>query len=315
MAAFETTGFKFKPSACVPFRDKEVLDRVRNIGRDDIEKHPNPDYQIRVVPDAEYAAIRISDMLSRILQAREENRNAVLLTGNPNPQYIQLARFINKLKIDCSHLYVFGVDEWADEDGNTCPESWPQSFQRALKSYFYRRIDESLRPPESHFTCPSTRTVNDYGKMIEDLGGADVCYSGPGWSGHIAFIDPDTPEFDAPLEEWKKMGARIVTLHPLTIAQNSLHSSFGFSGDIARVPPKAATIGPAEVLAARHHVDSHTLAIGGTGVSWQRLISRLICHGPVTPAVPSSILQTVRTDVYITESVARPVDPVWEGGY
>jgi len=24
--------------------------------------------------------------------------------------------------------------------------------------------------------------------MITDLGGADICYSGPGWTGHLAFI-------------------------------------------------------------------------------------------------------------------------------
>ncbi|GAJ16275.1 unnamed protein product, partial [marine sediment metagenome] len=58
---------------------------------------------------------------------------------------------------------------------------------------------------------------------IEDLGGADACYSGPGWTGHLAFIEPDAPEFEGSLEEWKKMGPRIVTLSPFTIAQNSLH--------------------------------------------------------------------------------------------
>jgi len=31
--------------------------------------------------------------------------------------------------------------------------------------------------------------------MIEDAGGADICYSGPGWTGHVAFVDPDAPEF------------------------------------------------------------------------------------------------------------------------
>ena len=37
--------------------------------------------------------------------------------------------------------------------------------------------------------------------MIEDLGGADVCFGALGWSGHIAFIDPGSPEFYA--KPWK----------------------------------------------------------------------------------------------------------------
>ena len=44
-------------------------------------------------------------------------------------------------------------------------------------------------------------------------------------------------------------GARLVELHPMTIMQNALHS---FGGDWSWVPPKAATIGPREVLGARH---------------------------------------------------------------
>lgn len=38
------------------------------------------------------------------------------------------------------------------------------------------------------------------------------------------------PEFAGSLDQWKQMSARIVTLNPFTIAQNSLHGSFGMSG-------------------------------------------------------------------------------------
>ena len=47
------------------------------------------------------------------------------------------------------------------------------------------------------------------------------------------------------------VGPRICTLSPFTLAQNSLHGSFGMSGDISAVPPKAATIGPAGQQEAR----------------------------------------------------------------
>ena len=42
-------------------------------------------------------------------------------------------------------------------------------------------------------------------------------------------------------------------------------------------------------------------------MSWQRFIARLVAHGPVTPEVPGSILQTLRTDYTLMGSVADDV--------
>ena len=44
---------------------------------------------------------------------------------------------------------------------------------------------------------PNNANIADYGKMLADLGGADCCYSGPGWTGHLAFIEPDAPALAA----------------------------------------------------------------------------------------------------------------------
>ena len=34
------------------FRDREVLERVRNLTREEITQHSNPDFKIKIVPDA-----------------------------------------------------------------------------------------------------------------------------------------------------------------------------------------------------------------------------------------------------------------------
>ena len=299
----------------VPFRDRTVLEQVRKIRRADIEKHPNPEFRIRVVPDDEVEFILVADMFGRIKQAADAGERVVLILPNPVPAYRKVARLINQLRVDCRRLHCLAMDEYADEAGVTAPESWRPSFMCAMKDNFYRRIDPELRPPEDHFVGPTHRNIRDYGRMIADLGGADACYSGPGWTGHLAFIEPDAPEFDAPLEEWKQLGPRLVTLSPFTIAQNSLHGSFGMSGDLAAVPPRAATIGPAEVIAAKYRMDLNALTVGGTATSWQRLVTRLAAHGPVTPKVPTSIHQLLRTDFYISETIARDIEPDWEKGY
>jgi glucosamine-6-phosphate deaminase len=307
--------FEFNPSQWVPFRDKEAIEKARNITREEIEKHSNPDFKIRVVPDGDIEFIWVTDMFTRIKKSSENGEKLVMILPNPCPVYRHVARLINACQIDCSHLHVFAMDEYADEDGNIAPENWEYGFTHAMLKYFYYEIDEKLRPPKRQIIGFTNKNLPGYGQMIQDHGGADICYSGPGWTGHLAFIEPDAPEFRASPEEWKKMGPRICTLSPFTIAQNSLHGSFGKSGDLAAVPPKAATIGPAEVIGAKNRIDFHAITVHGTSTSWQRMISRLVLHGPVTPLVPESILQTMHTDVYVSETIAQNIEPDWGKGY
>ena len=308
--------FRFEPSKWVPFRDTEVLERIRKIKREDITKHPNPDFRIQVFPDGEIEFMWLTDMFHRIKTASDEGRRLVMILPQPYRGYRKLARLINMFRVDCRNLYTFNMDEYADQDGNIAPEEWPLGFTYSLKQNLYCRIDEDLRPPEEQMIGFTNETIKDYGKRIADLGGADICYSGPGWTGHLAFIEPDAPEFQAEsLDAWKQMGPRICTLSPFTLAQNSMHGSFGKSGDIAAVPPRAATIGPAEVIGSKMRIDQHALTVHGTTTSWQRLMTRLVLHGPVTPLVPESILQTLRTDVWVSETAAQDIEPDWDKGY
>lgn len=308
-------SFVFQPSPHVPFRDVDVIARCRAIKREDLERHGNPDLKIRVVKDADVAFMNVTDMVARIQHARQGGHRLVMILPNPVPAQRHVARLINALKINCSHVHVFAMDEYADQDGNIAPETWPFGFGYAMRHNFFLEINQSLRMPDEQFHVFTNRNINDYGKMITDLGGADICYSGPGWTGHLAFVEPDAPEFDAPLEEWMKIGPRICTLSPFTLAQNSLHGSFGMSGDLSAVPPKAATIGPAQVVEAKHRIDTHAITVHGTMTSWQRLMTRLCLHGPVTPKLPGSIHQLLKTDVLISETAAMDIEPNWEKGY
>jgi len=309
------SGFEYSPSKWVPFRDKAVLEKVRKIKREDIAKHPNPDFNIQVVPDVDVEWIFVADMFHRIKTASDEGRPVVLILPNPCHSYQRVAYLINKFRVNCEKLHVFIMDEYADEDGNVAPPDWPLGFMHSTLMFLYEKIDADLRPPREQIVGPTNGNVAHYGEMIADMGGANACYSGPGWTGHLAFIEPDAPEFEANIEEWKAMGPRIVTLSPFTIAQNSLHGFFGMSGDLAAVPPKAFTIGPAEVIASKYRMDMSAITTAGTDVSWQRLVTRLIVHGPVSPRVPTSIHQLLRTDMYISETNAQDIEPKWDRGY
>src|SRR3954468_1602489 len=198
--------FTFAPASFIPFRDTKVINRVRAITREHITRHRNPDFRITVHPDADIEFLWITDMFHRIKTAMDAGRKLVVITPNPWPRYVRLARLLNQFKVYCRRLYTFNMDEYANEDGRIAPESWEFGFGHAFKKYFWSSLNPKFRPAEKNVRIFTDRNINDYGKMLADLGGADICYSGPGWTGHLAFIEPDAPEFAGSLEEWKKMG-------------------------------------------------------------------------------------------------------------
>ncbi len=300
-------GFDYGLSRFIDFRDEAECERVRKISRADITRHANPDFRMRVVaePDEFYRAFA-DDLVGRIRDARDEGRHFVaILPVGPMPQYELAARLINVERLSLGHVHTFNMDEYANENGVTAPVTWAGSFQRAMLERFFALIDPELRPPESQIHFPTMDAIGDYSARLEDLGGADACYGGIGWCGHIAFWESHLGhEFAGDLGAYKRAGARLVELHPMTIMQNALHS---FGGDWSWVPPKANTIGPREILGARHRSFWLDGDLGG-GVSWQRFIARLVAHGPVSEFVPGSILQTARTDYTLLGGVADDVE-------
>lgn len=297
----------FEPADFVPFKDREVCERLRKISGADLEKHPNPDFRIKVMLNPH--PVLIGRLFTLIKESDDLDKKCTLILGNPEPDtYLPLAELINYHKVSCRNVNIFAMDEWADQDGRIAPETYEAGFAHSMLKYLVYAIDGELRMPLKNVYYPTNKNITSYSKMITDIGegGADLCSSSPGWTGHLAFIDP-VDEFIKPtIEEYLHQEARIIKLHPLTIAQNSLHGVFGMSGNIAAVPPMAATIGPVDVLNARERIEVHALQTNGTYSSWQRMTSRLVLHGPVTPLVPSSILQLMKTQVYVSLSLAAP---------
>jgi 6-phosphogluconolactonase/glucosamine-6-phosphate isomerase/deaminase len=304
-------GFNFRMAKWMPFQDQQECRRVAAIKREDIARHPNPDFKITVLDDGEFPFRLVADIFRRIKKAGDEGKRLVLILPQPETLYRRVAYLLNQCKVNCSHLYTFNMDEYADEEGNIAPETWPNSFLYNMKKNFYAKLEPRLRPPEEQVQGPTNGNFKDYGKMIEDLGGADVCYGGIGWSGHIAYIEPGSEAYAAEsLEEWKKLGPRIVELTPFSILQNCLGPWFGQSGDWSSVPPQGATIGPAQIVGARLRSSWNGFRVGQSTVSWQRFTVRLAAHGPVTPLVPASIIQTCPTELYLSETLAADITPL-----
>lgn len=299
--------FDFLPAGWLPSNDPEMLERVRNIKREDMEYTNENGYSVKVVLSP-YTIMAI-DIFKRILESDINDTPLTMICPNQDPEtYTAVAAMINKYNVSCRNVNAFAMDEWADEDGNVAPITYGAGLGYSFVNHFYGKIREDLRPPMEQWHYFTNDNIYDYSKIIEEVGGggADVCYTATGWPGHTAFVDPGTEEFKADsMEEFLKMGSRLVTETPLTIAENSLFSPMGASGDVWAVPPRAATIGPKDVANARERMEFHAITFPG-GDTWQRMISRIELYGPISKECPASILRLGKGTCYVSEGIAKP---------
>ena len=296
-----------------PFKNQAEIDRVRKITFEDIVamngKHPtNPNMEVEIRRNDEFEIVMIADMVKRIMDSDRLDQKCVMIMCNPNPTYRKVAYLLHELNVNCRNVKFYMMDEWADEDGNVAPLTYKAGFGYAFQKYMVDNIMD-LGFKEENFIYHSNETTPIYSKMLEDDGEADIVYSGPGWPGHLAFIDPVEDWFKPTMEEYLEQGAKVASLHPLTIAQNSLHGGFGCSGDISKVPPKGAMMGPRDAIKAKNVLDMHGITTAGSHVTWQRLTSRLCLFGEPAQEVPASVLQLRQnpTHVIISENLAATI--------
>jgi glucosamine-6-phosphate deaminase len=165
---------------------------------------------------------------------------------------------------------------------------------------FYGRLDPALAPPEAARVFPDPHEPAALGELIDKLGGVDVCFGGVGITGHLAFNDPPEPGEVADVESFAARPARVVHLSRETRLINAVTAA---RGNIDRIPEFAVTVGMKEIL------ESRKVRIFMNRV-WQCAIVRKLLHGPVTAAVPASLLQR-HADAHVTatEAVTLPPQP------
>ena len=303
---FGKDDFKFKCADFYPFKNTADIARVRKIGYNEIAamngKHPtSKSMSVNIIKNDQFEMIMLTDMLRRIIDSDRLDQKVVMIMCNPNPTYRKLAYMLRELKVNCRNVKFYMMDEWADEDGNIAPLTYKAGFGYAFQEYMLKNIKD-LGFQEKNFIYHSKENTPVFSKMLEDDGEADSVYSGPGWPGHLAFIDPVEDWYKPTMEEYLQQGAKVASLHPLTIAQNSLHGGFGRSGDISKVPPKGAMMGPRDAMKAKFVLDMHGITTAGSDVTWQRLTSRLCIFGKPSQEVPASILQLRETPTHIVIS-------------
>ena len=303
--------FDFEVPDWFPVKDPLVLERCRNIRREDMEVTNENGYTVRVVPHPESAIA--AELFDYIWRSDVEDKKTVIVFPNSwRNVYTSAAEMCNQFGVSARNIHAFCMDEWADEEGNVCPIEWDQSLGGHFLREFYLSFREDLRPRLSQIHYYTNENIKHYSDDIDECGdgGADLIISATGWVGHTAFIDPGINAFKADtLEEFMELKAGFVDNTRLTVAQNSNC----WSGDVWHTPRYSVSIGPRDVMHARDHLERHDLGYCmGPAMynSWERMISRLQLYGPVCKEVPASLYQLTKGTMYVSEEMARPIEPM-----
>ena len=301
--------FDFAPAAWLPTQNKEVLERCRNIRREEMEITNENGYSIRVIPHP--CSAITAELFNWIWRSDVEDRKTVIVFPNSwRNVYVAAIEMCNRYNVSGRNIHAFCMDEYADEAGNVAPITYANSLGGSFMREFYLSFREDLRPPLKQMHYYTNENIGYYSDLIDEAGngGADLILSATGWIGHTAFIDPNTKKFAADsLEEFLELPAGFVDNHRLTIAQNGMY--YG-SGDLYHTPRYSVSIGPRDIMHARDHLERHDLGALGGYSSWERMISRLQLYGPVCMEVPASIYQLTKGTIYVSEDMARPIEPL-----
>ncbi len=191
-----------------------------------------------------------------------------LATGStPIGLYDGLAAKYAAGDLDFSRVTTVNLDEYRG-----LPAGHEQSYSHFMHSHLFDRIN---LPKDRCFlpdgTCADAEAeCRRYEALIESLGGVDMQLLGIGHNGHIGFNEP------------AEAFARDTNC--VTLTRRTLEANQRFFRSIDEVPKQAFTMGIGTIMKARK------ILMLITGADKAEALAAAFC-GPITPAMPASILQ------------------------
>jgi glucosamine-6-phosphate deaminase len=269
--------------------DDSLLEEVARLQPDDFIKLQRDGFKIKMYDTLEsfYTAEALEYV--RCWQASTSS-NPVGICGpiGPTEQLPLVAEIINALEINVREGHFWGMDEWFI-DGKEMPDTNPLSFTKASMDLCFNRIRKDLRPADENIHFLKADNINSYSELYDQVE-CRIMQGGQGETKHWAFNDPLKREGeykDSPPspEQFRKLAARVVDLHPMTLMQNARTSSGGI---VSNIPSRAITVGPVETWKAGRvsiwHAGTHDNPFG------MRLTTFMISKRIIDSSVPMSLL-------------------------
>jgi len=269
--------------------DKEILEDAARLTPEDMLALSRPGFEVVFYDTLEsFYLAEALEYIEAWSQATEEEPAGICGPIGPTEQLPLVAQLVNALELDLRHAHFWGMDEWYLDGKEVAPDH-PLSFEKADRELCFDRIRPELRMPQENLHFPKADNLAEYSASFDKVK-CVVMQGGQGEVKHWAFNDPlkrEDPWKDAPPppEEYLKLSARVVELHPMTIIQNARTSG---GGKVADVPTQALTVGPIETFKAGRvsiwQAGTHDNPFG------MRLTALMISKKAPDSAVPMSLL-------------------------
>ncbi len=218
-------------------------------------------------------------------------RTVFILPVGPTGQYPVFVRLVNRERLSLKNCWFFNMDEYLNDDGTYIERSSPLSFRGFMDRTVYDRIDPDLLMPVEQRVFPDPIDPEKGDKLLESLGGPDICFGGIGINGHLAFNEASE---DLTPEEFAQLNTRVLTLTRETRTANAITER---GGAIDAMPKMAVTIGMRQILSAKK-------VRLGVFRDWHRAVVRQAAYGPVTARFPVTLLQNHPDAAIYTSSVS-----------
>jgi len=239
--------------------------------------------KIAVVPDLDALNKAIAAEFADLLAAKTGQGETLTVIAPVGPlDYTYFAAEVKRRGLSCRNLRTINMDEYLDEKDGLIPLDHPLSFRRFMEETFFSHLDTDARPLPENVIFPDPNAPEKVTELIDDIGGADICWAGFGITGHVAFNDP--PEMlgePADIESLRNCKTRTLTISPMSTAQMLMG---GTNGNRDILPARAVTVGMYEMLKSKRF---HCAFMR----NWHAGLWRTAFLGPVTPSFPGSLLQ------------------------
>ncbi len=225
--------------------DAEILQDAARLTADDLLQLSRDGFDVQIYDTLEeFFCAEALEYVRTWQQATADNPVGICGPIGPTEQLPLVASIVNALDVKLTHAHFWGMDEWIEGD-EPVPTDHPLSFAKADMELCFRRIRPDLRMPDENIHFPID--LKSFSSSFDEVR-CLVMQGGQGEVKHWAFNDPPKREgayTDAPPppDEYRKLGARITDLHPMTVIQNARTSGGGY---VPQVPTRAATVGPRE---------------------------------------------------------------------
>ncbi len=269
--------------------DEEILNDAARLSAEDLLQLSRPGFAVKIYDTLEsFYTAEALEYVQAWRQATDSRPAGICGPIGPTEQLPLVAQMVNELELDVRAGHFWAMDEWY-LDGRETPVTHPLSFARADLELCFRRIDARRRMPDSHLHFLRADNMAEYTRSYDQVR-CLVMQGGQGEVKHWAFNDPLKREGRYREEppsprEYRKLSARVVELHPMTIIQNARTSG---GGVVSGVPAQAITVGPVETWKSEKvsiwHAGTHDNPFG------QRLTAFMISKRLPDSSVPMSLL-------------------------